>query len=233
MDVTKSINRSIEQMGGSGSTNPTNFAATKSLNYAKGRNSITNAAVETVTAIPYTLKYKDAVGLFGAENVFVKIQLNIQSQATAFTNIENSENSYFPVWTFPESGTTNFYDTGEFDFTADPATVNDFQPSIITNNLSDYTDPHVKIDLTNLKTGNKYIDNWLDVRIYTADRLEYAYDTIYLPIKGCFYIGFHARNTRRLPYNVEVRIGNEYIEVYDLTSDQRRLTASQQQSFSY
>lgn len=233
MDVTKSINKSIQQMGGSGSTNPKNYAATKSLNYAKGKNSITNAAVETVTAIPYTLKYKDAVGLFGAENIFVKVQLNIQSATTAFTNVNNAENDYFPVWTFGETGTTNFYDTAEFDFTADSSEVNDFEPSTISNDLSAYADPYVRIDLANLKTGNIYVDNWFDVRIYTADRLEYAYDTIYLPIKGCFYIGFHARNTRRLPYNVEVTIGNEYLEIYDLTSDQRRLMVSPQQSFSY
>tara|TARA_R110002020_G_scaffold244839_1_gene458513 strand:+ start:227 stop:928 length:702 start_codon:yes stop_codon:yes gene_type:complete len=233
MDVTKGINRSIELMGGSGSTNPTNYAATKSLNYAKSKNSITNAAIETVTAIPYTLKYKDAVGLFGAENVFVKVQLNIQSATTAFTNINIPENDYLPVWTFAESGTTNFYDTGEFSFGVDNGILNDFEPSTISNDLSAYSDPYVRIDLANLKTGNIYVDNWFDVRIYTADRIEYAYDTIYLPIKGCFYIGFHARNTRRLPYNVEVTIGNEYLNVYDLSSDQRRLTVSPQQSSSY
>ena len=224
MDVTKSINKSIQQMGGSGSTNPKNYAATKSLNHAKGKNSITNAAIETVTAIPYTLKYKDSVGLFGAENIFVKIELNIKSATTAFTNISVAENDYMPVWTLAESGTTNFYDTGEFTFGTDGTTVNDFEPSTISNDLSAYADPYVRIDLANLKTGNIYVDNWFDVRIYTADRIEYAYDTIYLPVKGCFYIGFHARNTRRLPYNVEVTIGNEYLDIYDLTSDQRQRT---------
>jgi len=212
-------------MGGSGTANPAYAASSRSLNYAKSKNNIHNAANEKITAIPYQLNYKDTVGLFGAENVFIKVQLNIKSASSAFTNIENSENSYFPVWTFPETGTTNSYDTAEFDFTADPETVNDFQPSIISNNLSDFKDPYVRIDLSNLKTGNKYIDNWFDVRIYTANREEYAYDTIYLSINDFIYLGFHARNTRRLPYNVQLNIGAEYIEYLDMNAEQKKLTA--------
>jgi len=225
MDVTNEVNKLIENMGGSGTTNPAYSSASRSLNYAKSRNNIHNAANEKVTAIPYQLTYKDTLGLFGAENVFIKVQLNIQSASSTFTNIQNSENSYFPVWTFPETGTTNFYDTAEFDFTVDTVEVNDFEPSAINNNLSDFVDPYVRIDLTNLKTGNKYIDNWFDVRIYTANREEYAYDTIYLSINDFFYLGFHARNTRRLPYNVQLDIGSEYIEYLDMSAEQKKLTA--------
>ena len=79
MDVTNEVNKLIENMGGSGTTNPAYSSATRSLNYAKSRNNIHNAANEKVTAIPYQLNYKDTVGLFGAENVFIKVQLNIQS----------------------------------------------------------------------------------------------------------------------------------------------------------
>ena len=225
MDVTNEVNKLILNMGGSGTANPAYAASSRSLNYAKSKNNIHNAANEKITAIPYQLNYKDTVGLFGAENVFIKVQLNIKSASSAFTNIENSENSYFPVWTFPETGTTNSYDTAEFDFTADPETVNDFQSSFISNNLSDFADPYVRVDLTNLKTGNKYIDNWFDVRIYTANREEHAYDTIYLSINDFFYLGFHARNTRRLPYNVQLNIGAEYIEYLDMDAEQKKLTA--------
>ena len=80
------------------------------------------------------------------------------------------------------------------------------------------------MDLTNLKTGNKFIDDWFDVRIYTDKRIEYAYDTVYLGINDYFYVGFHARNTRRLPYNIQVTVGLEYLDFYDLTPEQRRLT---------
>ena len=225
MDVTNEVNKLIQSMGGSGTTNPDYASSSKSLNYAKGRNNIHNAANERVTAIPYQINYKDTVGLFGAENVFIKVQLNIQSASSAFTNIITPENDYLPVWTFGETGTTNFYDTAEFDFTTDFNTINTFEPSTISNDLSTFRDPYVRIDLTNLKTGNKYIDSWFDVRIYTANREEYAYDTIYLPFNGFFYLGFHARNTRRLPYNVQLDIGNEYLEYLDMNAEQKKLTA--------
>ena len=225
MDVTQSIERAILNMGGSGTTNPAYAASSKSLNYAKDRNTIQNAATERVTAIPYVLNYKDTVGLFGAENIFVKVQLNIQSATSAFTNVNVPENTYYPVWTFYEEGVENFYATGVFDFTLDRTTVNDYEPAKISNDLSAFNKPYVRIDLTNLKTGNKFIDNWFDVRIYTKDREEYAYDTIYLSTNDYFYLGFHARNTRRLPYNVQLEIGNEYLEYYDLTEAQRKLAA--------
>jgi len=225
MDVTNEVNRLIQSMGASGSTSPAFSSASRSLNYAKNQNNIHNAARERVTAIPYQLTYKDTVGLFGAENVFIKVELNIQSAASAFTNIQTAENDYLPVWTLGEEGTTNFYDTAEFDFTTDSSAINDFEPSSISNDLSTFRDPYVRVDLTNLKTGNKYIDSWFDVRIYTADREEYPYDTIYLGFNDYFYLGFHARNTRRLPYNVQLNIGNEYLEYLDLSADQRKLTA--------
>ena len=223
MDVTQGINNAILTMGGSGTTNPSYAASSKSLNYAKDKNSIQNAATERVTAIPYVLNYKDTVGLFGAENIFIKVQLNIQSAASAFTNINTPENTYYPVWTFFEEGIENFYESALFDFAADRNTVNTYEPAKISNDLSTFNKPYVRVDLTNLKTGNQYIDNWFDVRIYTKNREEYAYDTIYLGINDYFYLGFHARNTRRLPYNVQVEIGNEYLEFYDLNSVQKRL----------
>jgi len=225
MDVTNEVNKLIQSMGGSGTTNPDYAASSKSLNYAKGRNNIHNAANERVTAIPYQINYKDTVGLFGAENVFIKVQLNIQSSTSAFTNVTTLENDYLPVWTFAESGTTNTYDSAVMDFTTDFNTVNEFEPASVSNDLSGFRDPYVRIDLTNLKTGNKYIDSWFDVRIYTPNREEYAYDTIYLPFNGFFYLGFHARNTRRLPYNVQLDIGTEYLEYLDMNADQKRLTA--------
>ena len=80
-------------------------------------------------------------------------------------------------------------------------------------------------DLSNLKTGNKYIDNWFDVRLYTSSREEHPYDRMYVRANDFFYIGFHARNTRRLPYNVECIVGNEYVSEENLTDDQRRYIA--------
>jgi hypothetical protein len=83
----------------------------------------------------------------------------------------------------------------------------------------------LSIDLKNLKTGNTYIDSWLDVRLYTADREEHPYDRMYIRENDFFYIGFHARNTRRLPYNVDCLVGDVYVREDSLTDDERRYIA--------
>ena len=54
------------------------------------------------------------------------------------------------------------------------------------------------------------------------NREEHAYDTMYVPVGEFFYIGFHARNTKRLPYNVRMTVNGELISKYDLTAEQRR-----------
>lgn len=221
MDVTTEVNKSLINMGGSGTTYAPYLSSAKTLNYAADKSSINNAAVETVTAIPFTVKYQDTVGLFGTENIFIKLQLNIKSSSSAFANIEVPENDYFSVWTFIEDGTENTYDTGLFDFANIEGIVNTYEPSNISNDLSAFRNLYVRLDLKNLKTSNKYIDSWLDVRIYTRDKQEYPYDTIYINKNDYIYLGFHARNTKRLPYNVEMDVGYEYLEYDNLTNAQR------------
>jgi hypothetical protein len=75
MDVTQEILRnhlkSMEQVitqhrGG--------LAASKSLNYAQGA-SIQKPVQEKVTVLPRRLEIPDTTGLFGAENVFIKVDL--------------------------------------------------------------------------------------------------------------------------------------------------------------
>lgn len=221
MDVTTEVNKSLLTMGGSGTTYTPYLASAKSLNYAKDKSSINNAAVETITAIPYTVKYNDTVGLFGVENVFIKLQLNIQSSSSAFANSEIPENDYYSVWTSIEDGTVNDFETAFLDFATIESTVNTYETATISNDLSLFRNLYVRLDLKNIKTGNKYVDSWFDVRIYTKDKKEYPYDTIYIGKNDYIYLGFHARNTRRLPYNVEMDIGYEYLEYDNLTSAQR------------
>ena len=80
----------------------------------------------------------------------------------------------------------------------------------------------LKVDLENLKTGNQYIDSWFDVRLYTRDRKEHPYNKMYVHLNDVFYIGFHARNTKRLPYNVSCDVGQQYIPI-ELLEDERYL----------
>lgn len=223
MNVTQETNSSILRMGGSGSHLPANYASSKSLNFAKDSATIQNAKTELVTAIPRLINYADTVGLFGAENVFLKIDLKIISSASAFANIEIPENDYFPVWTFAESGTTNSYETGIFDFTQDKVSVNSYQPARISNDLSQFEKPFVSVKLINLKTGNRFLDAYFDVRLYTKNREEFEYDEMFISANDYFYLGFHARNTKRIPYNVRLEIGDQYVDYYDLTAAQRKL----------
>ena len=223
MNVTEETNSSILLMGGSGSSLPANYASSKSLNFAKDSATIQNAKTERVTAIPRLIDYKDTVGLFGTENVFLKIDLEVVSSASAFSNIQTPENDYFNVWTFPESGTTNDYDTAIFNFAEDTSIVNAYEPARTSNDLSQFKKPYVSVKLTNFKTGNRFLDAYFDVRLYTKNREEFAYDEMFIGAKDYFYLGFHARNTKRIPYNVRLEIGDKYIEYYDLTTAQRKL----------
>lgn len=43
---------------------------------------------------------------------------------------------------------------------------------------------------------------------------------MYVRMNDFFYIGFHARNTKRLPYNVSLVVGEEYVSGLD--TDQER-----------
>jgi hypothetical protein len=206
MDVTQEILKNTEIYGASDYTAPWSLASSKSLDYAKGA-SIQKPVREKVTVLPRLLKYEDTVGLFGAENVFVRVDLNILDTG----NLCFEE----PYWqclkiTYADSAIAETYYTAVADITKDLETIETYEPAQITNKLASIAYPYVGISLDNLKTGNKFIDSWFDVRLYTKQRMEHPYDLMYVPTNDFFYIGFHARNTKRLPYNVECLIGVDY-----------------------
>ena len=213
---------------GGGSSNPAYFSVNRSLNYARGSNSLINARQENVTAIPFSTNYKDTVGLFGAENVFLKIQLNIQNSLSLVNGIDI--NSYTSATLDVSIDDSDLYwDTAFTDYSLDLNTVNTYDPAVIENDSLDFVpNALVKVDLSNLKTGNQYVDVWFDTRLYTPDRQPFEYDTMYLPLKGYFYIGFHARNTKRLPYNVSMTVEDKLYSENDLTSEQRKYLVKQQ-----
>ena len=223
MNITKEINSSILSMGGSGSHLPANYASSKTLNFARDSATMQNAKTETITAIPRRIDYSDTVGLFGAENVFIKTDLNVLSATSAYQNVETPENDYIPAWLLPEEGTANGYDAAYINYNTDFNIVNTYEPFRISNDLSQIEKPYVSVSLNNLKTGNKYVDAHFDVRLYTKNREEHPYDEMYIGAKEFFYLGFHARNTKRLPYNVRLDVGQEYLEYYELTPAQRKL----------
>ena len=224
MDVTNEIRKNHIIYGASDYTASHRHASGRSLNYAAGP-SITRPAVQNVTILPFTLKYESAVGLFGAENYFVKVNLNI---------LDSSPDACYeePYWIcgfvdyeydVPDFNYgTGFVNRGSFTYTDDYVEAN------ITNNDLPYMagrDAFISVDLNNLKVGNIHVDNWLDVRLYTKDREEHPYDKMYVRTNDSFYIGIHARNTRRLPFDVECILGKEYLE-YDAIQEKQLIMRS-------
>jgi len=212
-ESTKGVTQSILDRhiiyGASDSTNPAYLSSNKSLNYATG-GSINSPEKDKVSIIPFTINYKDTVGLFGKENHFIKVDVNIDTSA-AFACFEE-EGWECSVMTEAPDSIVNTFMSAVLDPNTDLVSENDYDPvEVIKNRLGKKVNSYISVDLENLKTGNKYIDAWFDVRLYTKERREHPYDKMYVRLNDFFYIGFHARNTRRLPYNVKCVIGQEYL----------------------
>ena len=228
MDVTQQENAYRLSMGGSGSARPEYYSPNRTLDFAKSSNSLKNARAQRITAIPQSIDYKDTVGLFGAENIFLKIDLDIlNASQLSFTCGGPVINTYEPAcanFNIPDDDSV-YWEAAVMDFNADLFEINTYKPAEIDSTLEGIPKPLVRIDLNNLKTGNKYIDAWFDTRLYTKNRMEWPYDIMYINPKSFFYIGFHARNTKRLPYNVSVRVGDVFGDITDLSPDQLRYMA--------
>ena len=226
MDVSEEILKNHITYGASDYTASHSLSSSKALNYVKG-GSITKPELTTVQFIPYTLNYQDSVGLFGAENHFVKINVRLDPSVAGACYEE-------PFWEcakirYGDTTVSNTYAKAVIDFTKDLTTVNTYDPAKLNMSLTERFDAFISIDLNNLKTGNTYIDSWFDTRLYTSDREEHPYDKMYVRTNDFFYIGFHARNTRRLPYNVNCVVGNEYLSYEQLPEEERRYIAKVRQ----
>ena len=208
MDVSEEILQNHLIYGASDYTNPRTLSASKSLNFAKGA-SIQNPIVEKLTILPFTYNYKDSIGLFGTENCFIRVDVNIDTSVSLVCIDEE----YWECALITDVDDTGdlYYNQAEIDLYADQDTVNDYEPAnLLPNSLpKGIYDVYVSVDLENLKTGNKYVDDWFDVRLYNKTRQLIGSNHTYVKYNDFFYIGFHARNTRELPYNVKVTIGNE------------------------
>ena len=213
-DVTPQIQKSHLIYGASDYTNPAYSSSNRSLNYAVG-GSIHRPELDRVTIIPYSINYQDSVGLFGKENHFVRVNVNINRES-ALACFEEEGWECAVLREGLDLSTVNTYVPVTLNPLLDPDIVNTFEPAEISNNsLVSKSDAYISVDLENLKTGNKYIDSWFDVRLYNSEREEHPFDKMYVRLNDFFYIGFHARNTKRLPYNVRCVIGNEYLSGLD------------------
>ena len=166
MDVTQEVRRNHIIYGASDYTAPHGLASGKQLNYAEGA-TITKPSLQNCSTVPYTFKYEDTVGLFGAENHFVKITLNIIGDKVRACF---EENGWQCASETEQKAEELYWDMRDIDARAtelDPA----YEPAaILKNALPNLKQGYLSVDLNNLKTNNKYIDSWLDVRLYTIER---------------------------------------------------------------
>jgi len=224
MDVTSSINRIQNTYGGGCNSIANALSASKALNFAEG-GSIQNA-VKTgiITQLPFIFNFKGTAGLFGAENQFFEISTNILDYGVG--NVVN--NGYSQAVIYEITSTDTYYDDAIIDNNRDPdPVVNEFLSAKISDNLSDVAKPVFSLSLINNGSGNKYEDAWLDTRIYSKYKEEHPYDEMFFRDKDKFYIGFHARNTRRSSYDVQLVLGLEFLSEYELSENDRKLLTKQ------
>ena len=225
MDVTEEILLQNIVYGSSDNTDPASLVSSRSLNYATGP-SIHRPDKARIELIPYSLHFADAVGPFGVDNYFCKVTVNLDLRY-ALKCFEE------PSWECAQINGKNDdptdYEQGwnqaNIDVLLDPVPVNSYDPSRLSVALSRKADAYVSIDLDNLKTGNQYIDNWLDMRLYTSERQMHPFNRMYIRSQDFFYVGIAARNSRRLPYNIKCTVGTDYIAGDAMTADQRQYIA--------
>lgn len=220
MDVTNESIKKRLVYGASYNTNPANLASGKSLNFARGA-SIHKPETKSISVIPATQRFQDEVGLFGAENHFVKVELKIFGDVV---NVCYEELDWFCGDIDPNLETADVNDfTAAIFNTADEPTIETYEDATyIDNDLPDVgsNQGYISVDLVNNKTNNQFVDNWLDVRLYSITREEHPFDKMYVQNNSYFYIGFHARHTKRLSYDVSCIIGTEYRGVDSIENPQ-------------
>ena len=211
-NVTDQILRSHGVYGCSDNTNPNRTAAGKSLNYADGP-TIQNPSIQLSHIVPNTWNYKDSIGLFGAENHYIKFLMSLD-MITKRSYMEEG-------WEAPEikgkdgNLTNGFWE--EFERTISLIPDKDYQNAeILPYQLPDLKDMYISVRLENKGTGNIYNDSHIDTRIYTQDREEHPYDLMFVRKNSFFYIGFHARNTKKLSYDIDVHVGEQLVSYEDI-----------------
>ena len=220
MDVTKQILKHHQIYGASDNTNQSYTSSGQCLNYANGA-SIQNPINYNVSVFPFRLNLKGEVGLFGSENVFIKFNVNaldsgnfcVEEPGWLCAAVDNAPQPVNPMDEYTYNTQTASpgqawisYQNPDIDptFVWEPATMSN--PSYLQGGGNKYS-----FYLQNNKTGNIYVDSHVDGRLYGIDREERPYELMYISSNDCVYVGIHARNTKRLPFDMTVSIGYETI----------------------
>ena len=192
----------------------------KQLHLANGP-SMQRAIEQEALVIPQTQEWVDKVGLHSVENVFIKYTVSLSNDRVPFCIAEEGWRcltysrleEFDPVY---EQVVESDEELPETDPWQSAVWVPDTLPTF------DGKQPLIKIELINKRTGNIYNDKGLDVRLYTVDRQEHCSNVLWIPNNESFYVGFHARDPRRVAYNVQLKIGHRYLP-YDMIEDKREV----------
>lgn len=217
-DITDQLNSSRNTYGGSDLTNPAYNAASKSLNLSSATNSIINATGVTISTIPFTITYEDSIGLFGAENYYTKINLNVIDTG----NQQIIVNDYIGLTRSTDVALLNTYSAATEDELLDIAPVNDFDPASRELGIDELPELFITLELNNEGTGNIYNDKHIEANLYDSDFNIANYEDVLVNSKGEFYLGVHCYNTRRIPYKISVTIGESALVPDQMTDEQRR-----------
>lgn len=226
MTVTEQLRKDYLVYGASDYNLNSNLAACRGLNYAKGP-SISRPDKQFCSVVPHTFRYEGDLGLFGVENYFTKITVNAPGDIVLVCYDDFGwECAEFGVRAVEEPD----WELADVDplVCLDGSVINQYE---CANTLGDNL-PYIEgggflsVELKNLGTGNYFADDYFDVRIYTDQREEHPFNKMYIRQKSEFYLGFHARNTKRLPFDVACVIGVEYL-AYESIEDPQLIMPSQ------
>ena len=219
MDVTQEIISKVLLYGGTPQIEHASLSAIKSLNLADAA-SIHNPVVMSVSTAPFTLVFEGEIGLFGAENKFIKVNLNVTSQGFFVQCYEEKNWDCLAFnggeFTYPQYDQADVINSGDGDTQFQKATFNISLP------FTDEPDKLVSADLHPNETDNYYANRRVSTQLYNKCKEEHAYDRLFLNPHSTFYVGIAARDTQRLPYRVSCKIGDVYTVKHELTEDEYR-----------
>lgn len=207
MDVTATVNRGELLIGGSDYTGQHSQAASQSLHLIDGP-TLQRPNQQIIGVLPTAQRWEDAVGLWGAENKFIRYDLKYNKkwalkcyeddgyECVKFNPLEEEKDEGYDAQEAGREGEVDPYEEARVQLFAFP----EFPGEQV----------YISVELIDNKTGNIYNDAHVDCRLYTKDRMEHPYNKGYIRPNEWFYVGFHARNTRRLPLDITVVVGNEY-----------------------
>jgi len=222
-DVTPQIISYAELYSSSDTTNQNSTSSSRTLQYAVG-STVQKPVVVPVKTAPQVLTFQNpaGVGLFGAEMVVIRFDLDIVDSGKLDNCGPAGIDTYFPACLhFIDEGIVNTYFELAVDMNQDLETVNTFEPAEFSNTKGTFTwQPMVLVTLENLGSGNQYQDCWVDAYFLHQNRTVMAQKEFWTPFRSTFYLSISARNTRRMPYNLNVRIGDQFAGMNELTRQQ-------------